>query len=525
MSDFNRRKFLKGVALAGAAAAFPAPAAAQTFSFRGRVVYPGPEGAGVAGASVEIVDLDTGGDGNDLIWSTTTDAEGGFGGFLAGWNDAGTSRDAASLYGSSFPADPEVTDVPLYKAVIRQGAYVQEFPLPSLMEGENTIPPLVVRWVPKVTVSLPQLDTPFRAPGECAQSMELKQTYQWDHSSLPPLAFCQGVPAQENPPLGFLPGRIQVAARGSANSFIVKQIFSGQPFGGSLEDYKDQYKVLPQPEVIPTYKDDQEFASQRLTGINPVMLKRVSELPADFPVTDEHLRPFFPRPNPLRTALTENRLLMLDYDILADVTRWDGKRYLPAPYALFLASDDRSQLIPVAIQIERGHDAASNPVYTPMSPQAHWYRAKLMVQVADGSAHEIQFHLYNGHFAMEPVAVAMARNLCVNHPLKLLLMRHFQIMIWNNDLGRKTLINPGGPVDTLLGTGLAGSLVVIKEAHDRWRFDQAGLLADLALRGVNDPSQSITDYPYRDDALLIWAAIRNFVKEYVGIYGYNDQAV
>lgn len=525
MSDLDRRKFLKGAALAGAGAAIPAPPAQFPMSVKGRIVYPGTNGAGVAGASIEIVDLDTGGDGNDSLWSATTDAQGAFGGFIVGWDDSSKETDVSRLYGSSFPAATETVDIPLFKAVVRQGGYVQEFSLPTLTAGENALPPMVVRWNPKVTISLPQLDSPVRTAGECAQAMELKKTYQWDHTTLPPLAFCQGVPAQENPPLGYLPGRIQDALQAKANTLIVRQIYKDKPFGTSIDDYKNQYKVLPNPVVIPTYKEDQEFAAQRLRGINPVMLTRVTQLPADFPVTDDHLRPFFPRPNPLRTALSDNRAFLLDYSILAPINRFDGRRYLPAPYALFLASDDRSRLIPVAIQIERGHDPVSNPVYTPMSTPAQWARAKLMVQVADGSTHEMRFHLYNGHFAMEPVAVAMARNLCVNHPLKLLLNRHFQIMIWNNDLGRRTLINPGGTADTLLGTGLTGSVAIIKQAHDLWRFDQAGLPADLTLRGMDDPTLSLMDYPYRDDGLLIWGAIRNFVQEYVKIYGYDDLAV
>jgi arachidonate 15-lipoxygenase len=46
----------------------------------------------------------------------------------------------------------------------------------------------------------------------------------------------------------------------------------------------------------------------------------------------------------------------------------------------------------------------------------------------------------------------------------------------------------------------------------------------LHKRGV-DNSQSLPLYPYRDDAMLLWEAIREWVSDYIGIYYSDDTAV
>ncbi len=81
-----------------------------------------------------------------------------------------------------------------------------------------------------------------------------------------------------------------------------------------------------------------------------------------------------------------------------------------------------------------------------------WTAAKMFCQVADVTVHEMRSHLYLAHFAQEPVAVVAHRYLDPKHPIHQLLDPHFKFLLFNNDLGRKVLVNPGGNaiVDTLL---------------------------------------------------------------------------
>ena len=55
-------------------------------------------------------------------------------------------------------------------------------------------------------------------------------------------------------------------------------------------------------------------------------------------------------------------------------------------------------------------------------------------------------------------------------------------------------------------------------------LEDALLPADLRRRRVDDPGR-LADYPYRDDARLVWAAIEAFVGAYVDLYYPDDAAV
>ncbi|WP_263080427.1 hypothetical protein [Endozoicomonas sp. Mp262] len=49
-------------------------------------------------------------------------------------------------------------------------------------------------------------------------------------------------------------------------------------------------------------------------------------------------------------------------------------------------------------------------------------------------------------------------------------------------------------------------------------------ISGLERRGVAS-QEDLPDYPYRDDAILVWGAIRDWVRDYVAIYYSSDQDV
>lgn len=290
--------------------------------------------------------------------------------------------------------------------------------------------------------------------------------------------------------------------------------------------------------------DDIEFGRRAIMGTNPVVLTRVretSDLPTGFAVRDEHLRAALgamgadgPGTATLAEAATQGRLYFTDYAILADIPCQDGvdldffgqpladitarQRYLPAPYGLFYrwGEGEASGLWPVAIAL--GRDADTHEVFTPADDADVWSRVKALYLCADFNHHEMATHLAGVHFALEGFAVATARTLHVHHPVSALLARHMELLLWNNFLGRQTLTNPKGFTEQLLSGRLEdGSIEIMRRHYREMEFWDLHLPRELAKRGVDD-REALPVYPFRDDGLRIWEALRSFVGEYVEHY-------
>jgi arachidonate 15-lipoxygenase len=133
-------------------------------------------------------------------------------------------------------------------------------------------------------------------------------------------------------------------------------------------------------------------------------------------------------------------------------------------------------------------------------------------------------HLARTHLVLEAFAVATHRCLAEAHPINILLVPHCIGTLFINNAAAKTLISPGSPIDDFFGAPIARSQQAA--GSDRLGFDfHANMLpADLAARRVDDPAR-LPDYPYRDDALLVWAAIQGWIHDYVGVYYADDAAV
>jgi len=125
---------------------------------------------------------------------------------------------------------------------------------------------------------------------------------------------------------------------------------------------------------------------------------------------------------------------------------------------------------------------------------------------------------------MAPIAVITRRQLAEQHPVHLLLAPHFRFYLYDNELGRVSFINPGGPVERMLGGTLQESLGIPLNLYKDWNIRYFALPAELARRGVAD-SRVLTRYPMRDDGLPIWHAIEAFVGEYLKIYYQRDEDV
>lgn len=301
--------------------------------------------------------------------------------------------------------------------------------------------------------------------------------------------------------------------------------------GNTLAEYETLFKTLPLPTVAHEFMDDASFARYRVAGPNPMLIRGIDALPATLPLSASQYQAVMGAGDSLAAALAEHRVYLLDYkelDYLAAVPgQTDGlTKHVFAPIALFAIPKGGTHIVPVAIQC--GQDSAKHPLFFPAAQRSAlswgWQMAKTVVQVAEGNYHELFVHLARTHLVMEAFAVATHRCLADNHPINVLLVPHCLGTLFINNAAAKSLISHGSAIDHVFGAPIERSQHAA--GVDRLGFDfYASMLpADLAARRVDDPAR-LPEYPYRDDALLVWAAIKQWVHDYVGVYYVDDAAV
>ncbi len=291
-----------------------------------------------------------------------------------------------------------------------------------------------------------------------------------------------------------------------------------------LHDFLNLYTLYRRPQNIETWLADDGFAEQRITGCNPQAIRRLDAIPADFPFTDAQLQAVGGEGHTLAREAAAGTLYFADFAAIAHVkgSNYKGRhRTIPSPRALFWWDRYAEKLHPVGIQVRRNAGAR---VFLPSDPLLDWVAAKMAYQCADGCHQEIGTHFAWTHMVMAPIAVITRRQLAEQHPVHLLLAPHFRFYLYDNELGRVSFINPGGPVERMLGGTLQESLGIPLNLYKDWNIRYFALPAELARRGVAD-SRVLTRYPMRDDGLPIWHAIEAFVGEYLKIYYQRDEDV
>ncbi|MCY1043133.1 lipoxygenase family protein [Corallococcus sp. bb12-1] len=295
----------------------------------------------------------------------------------------------------------------------------------------------------------------------------------------------------------------------------------------NLRDFQSQFQLLPMTAGAGAALDDVMFARLRVAGPNPVVLRRLSAPDVRFPVTEAQYRSTMGPGDSLAAALAEGRAYLADYAVLEGLKAgtFPTRKYVCAPLALFavprVGEPDRL-LRAVAIQCAQTPNP-STPVVTP-ADGLNWEIARLFLQVADGTWHEMISHLGLTHLLLEAFTLATARQLPPEHPLQVLMSPHFQGTLAINNAAVESLIAPGGFVDRLLPGTIEASASLAVQAVEGFRFNQELFPRSFANRGVDD-AQAFPDYPYRDDGLLVWASIHQWVSDYLPLYYGSDADV
>ncbi|GLT78833.1 hypothetical protein SLA2020_503570 [Shorea laevis] len=292
---------------------------------------------------------------------------------------------------------------------------------------------------------------------------------------------------------------------------------------------------------------DEEFARQTLAGLNPYSLQLVTEWPlkskldpeiygpAESAITTEMIEREIKGFMSVEEAIKQKKLFILDYhDLLLPyvkkVRELKGTTLYGSRTLFFLNPDDT--LRPLAIELTRpliNGKPQWKEVFTPSWHSTSvwlWRLAKAHVLAHDGGYHQLVSHWLRTHCCTEPYIIATNRQLSRMHPIYRLLHPHFRYTMEINALAREALINSEGIIETSFTPGKY-SMEVSAVAYDlQWRFDYQALPADLISRGlaVEDPSAphglwlTIQDYPFANDGLLLWDALKQWFTDYVNHY-------
>ncbi|XP_068692122.1 allene oxide synthase-lipoxygenase protein-like isoform X2 [Montipora foliosa] len=301
----------------------------------------------------------------------------------------------------------------------------------------------------------------------------------------------------------------------------------------SWEDFQDYRKAFVSfvgsvPPAAEAWQDDSFYGSHYLNGCNPDTIRRCTEIPVKFPVTQELVDNLLDEGDTLNKALKDGRVYMVDFEILEGIPHYGQtdenlkRRYTCPALGLFYVRRN-GDIVPIAIQLYQ-EPSETNPIWTPNDSEMDWIYAKMWLRNADTQWHQMITHLLRCHLFMEPISVACWRHLPSIHPLWKLLKPHVRGILAINTLGRERLIPAGGVADNTLSLGGGGHITLMKKYYKNMSWLSYDLPRVLKERGVLDATK-LPGFYYRDDALRMWMAIKDYVRDIVSIYYHSEKDI
>ncbi|XP_074482909.1 arachidonate 12-lipoxygenase, 12R-type-like [Sebastes fasciatus] len=264
------------------------------------------------------------------------------------------------------------------------------------------------------------------------------------------------------------------------------------------------------------WKEDAFFGEQFLNGVNPMLIRRCSALPRNFPVTDKAVS------LSLTDEMKEGNIFLCDYkslDGLTPNTIHGKEQYLMAPLVLLHKTPD-NKLMPIAIQLKQT-PAGDNPIFYPTDSEYDWLMAKIFVRGADFHEHELNVHLLRTHLLAEVFTVSLLRNLSEEHPLHELLVHHTRYTLQINYLARGRLISEEGILDQIAAAGGNGMKEFLERSTASLTYSSLCIPEDIAERGLED----VPNFYYMDDGRQLWDIIHRFVQGVLRFHYKNDAMV
>ncbi|XP_041660837.1 hydroperoxide isomerase ALOXE3-like [Cheilinus undulatus] len=292
----------------------------------------------------------------------------------------------------------------------------------------------------------------------------------------------------------------------------------------SLDDMKHIFwfkKTTMSEYVAEHWKEDDFFGFQFLNAVNPNVIKSCSELPRNFPVTDEMVKPFLEEGSSLQTEIEKGKIFLYDQRIMEGIqTReYNGEPLHVTAGLCLLYLNPENKLMPIAIQLHQ-QPSDQNPIFLPSDSETDWLLAKIFIKNADIIDHQAVQHLMRTHFLAEVYTVATLRSLPAIHPIYKLLFPHFRYTLHINTGGRTSLFGPNGAL-SISSPGYDGLVGLMRKALSELTYSSLCLPENIATRGL----ESIPNFYYRDDGMKLWNIINSFVQAVVGHYYPSDSEV
>ncbi|KAI9535835.1 hypothetical protein NQZ68_040156 [Dissostichus eleginoides] len=275
----------------------------------------------------------------------------------------------------------------------------------------------------------------------------------------------------------------------------VKGLLGSTAYWETIEDMNKifWYKKTTMSEYVADHwMEDDFYGYQFLNGVNPGVIKRCSELPTNFPVTEEMVKPFLEEGSSLQKEMEKGNMFLYDQKKMDGIppAAYNGEPLHVTAGLCLLNVNPENKLMPIAIQLNQ-QPSEKNPIFLPSDPETDWLLAKMFIKNADCMDHESVHHFMRTHFLAEVFAVAALRSFPVIHPM------------YKSSLG------------------IDGIMELMRRDLSEMTYSSLCLPENIAARGL----ESIPNFYYRDDGLKLWNIIQSFVKAVVEHYYPSDSEV
>uniref|UniRef100_H2YSA1 Lipoxygenase domain-containing protein n=1 Tax=Ciona savignyi TaxID=51511 RepID=H2YSA1_CIOSA len=290
-------------------------------------------------------------------------------------------------------------------------------------------------------------------------------------------------------------------------------------------DFKNVFlhpKMPKVPDFQQNWERDEEFGRQLLNGCHPTVLKKCTELPKKFPVTNKMASSQLTRGVSLeqeikasKIPITNGYVYIIDLEVLEGMpcgrSPVNQSAYFGCAPMCLLYLNCKKNLVPIAIQLWQ-QPGVNNPIWTPDDSDCDWMLAKIYFRNAEANVQLILEKLLRTHFVLEPFSLAAHRCLSQSHPLLKLLLPHLRFACAGSLVARTLLINAGGAMDKLLSFGGGSQKHILREACKSFKYEDLNIRKLLAKNGTHDRSK-LPGYYFREDAFLFWDCLVKYVTK------------